>query len=414
MNEFLPTSMTGSQRLLLALLSSRPGTRPSGQEEVPWNDFLRLVGGLGLSPFVAYVLAQDPGGFPDSVRDQLLARGRANASLQLRRHAALRRIAGSLEEARIPLIILKGMALAYTAYPNPYCRSMTDVDLFVPRRKLESAVQVVGNLGFLETRVCFRQDCPAFASPDRLVYVEVKGALPSFEAFGMNSDSLWERSLPADLGGVRARVLCPEDSVQHLCLHLGPHDNYLSRLQSLLDLRFYLEKHGAEIDWQAVSDRSAQIGSSAWVHLTLWLVQELLGAPVPAEFFQSCPAPKRLDDLSRVATQHLLFVADLPMISSFVVLCAGGSFKERLDVLAGHWRAVGSGTNESHSPREVKLLGTGDYLRLLLRRMKFLIRSGAFRPSAWSAAAEYRVSRAHLLNLMNSEAQTLPPDRPAV
>lgn len=406
--------MTGSQRLLLALLSSRPGTRPSGQEEVPWNDFLRLVGGLGLSPFVAYILQQDPGGFPDSVRDQILDCGRANTLRQLRRHAALRRIAGSLDKARIPLIILKGMALAYIAYPNPYCRSMSDIDLFVPRADLESAVQVVRNLGFREVRVCFSQKGPAFASPDHLVYIEIHGSLPSFEEFGVDSDSLWDRSLSGNLGGIQVRVLCPEDFVEHLCLHVGPHHHYVSLLQQLLDLRFYLEKHGAEIDWQAVSDRSVQIGSSAWVYLTLWLAQELLGAPVPADFFQSCPVPKRLGDLSRVATQHLLSVFDLPMDSSFVKVCVGRSFKERWSALAEHWRAVRSRVSESHGPREAKLSGTGDYPRLFLRRMKFLIRSGALRSSAWSAAAEYQVSRAHLLNLMDSEAQILPRNPPAV
>jgi len=406
--------MTASQRLLLALLSSRPAIRPSGQEEVAWNDFLRLVGGLGLSPFVAYRLQQDPGGFPDSVREQILDWGRANTLRQLRRHAALRRIAGSLEEARIPLIILKGMALAYLAYPNPYCRSMSDIDLFVPRADLESAVQAMRNLGFQEVRVCFSQEGPAFASPDHLVYIEIHGSLPSFERFGVDSDFLWDRSLSQNLGGVQVRVLCPEDFVEHLSLHLGPHHHYVSLLQQLLDLRFYLEIHGAEIDWQAVSDRSVRVGSSAWVYLTLWLAQELLGAPVPAGFFQSCPPPKHLDELSRIATQHLLSVFDLPMDSSFVKVCVGSSFKERWRALAEHWRAVRSRVRDGHGPREAKSLGPGDFPWLFLRRMKFLIRSGALRSSAWSAAAEYQVSSSQLLNLMDSEAQILPRNRPAV
>ena len=395
--------MTAEQRLLLALLSSTPGTRPSGPEAIRWNDFLGLVGGLGLSPFVAYILQEDPRGFPDSVRDQILARGRANTMCQLRRHAALRRIARSLEEARIPLIILKGMALAYLAYPNPYCRFMSDIDLFVPRADLKRAVQLARNLGFRDSKNVFSQECPALVSLDRLVQIEIHGSLPSFARFRVDTDSLWDRSLSADMGGVQARVLCPEDFIQHLCLHIGPHDHYLSRLQGLLDFRFYLEKHGIEIDWQAVSDYSIQIGSSAWVYLTLWLAQELLGAPVPADFFQSCPAPKRLGDISRLATHHLLSVSDLPLASSFVKFCAGGSFKERLDAFAEHWPKVGSRVNDSHS-----------YFGFVLHRMKFFIRSGAFRPSAWRAAAEYQVSRARLLNLMDSEARISPPNRPAV
>jgi len=195
-----------------------------------------------------------------------------------------------------------------------------------------------------------------------------------------------------------------------LSLHIGPHHNYLGRLQELLDFRFYLEKHGAETDWQAVAERSQQIGSSAWVYLTLWLARELVGAPVPAAFFQSCPAPQSLADLCGVATQHLLSCSDLPMTSSFVKACSGGSFKKRLDALMEHWMAVGSRTDENANPREAEGLGRGDYFWLFLRRMRFMIRSGALRPSAWNAAAEYQASRAHLLNLMGREA--LPPGNP--
>jgi hypothetical protein len=413
MSEILPTPMTSSQRLLLALLSSKPAQHPSDQEEIRWNDFLRLAGGIGLAPFIAHVLQEDPRGFPDSVREQILASGRANAMRQLRRHAALKQIAGALDEARSPFIVLKGMALAYLAYPNPYCRSMSDIDLFVPRAELSRAVQAARDSGLVESRLSFRQECPAFASPDRLVHIEIHGSIPSMEEFGVDSATLWKRSLSADLGGIQVRVLCPEDFVQHLCLHIGPHHNYLSRLQELLDFRFYLEKHGAEMDWQAVSDRSVQIGSSAWVFLTLWLAQELLGAPVPAAFFQSCHAPKRLGDLSRVATQHLLSLSDLPMTSSFVKACAGGSFKERLGALAEHWRTAGSRVLVDQSPREAEAVETGDYLWLFLLRMRFLARSGALRRSAWKAAAEYQVSRAALLKLMDGEAQVFPPNPPA-
>ena len=120
--------MTCSQRLLLALLASRPGTLAREDDEIPWDDFLRLAGGLGLSPFVAYLLKQQPSGFPEPARKQLLDAGRANTLRQLRRHAVLRRIARSLDEAHTPFLVLKGMALAYIAYPNPHCRSMSDID----------------------------------------------------------------------------------------------------------------------------------------------------------------------------------------------------------------------------------------------------------------------------------------------
>ncbi len=403
MSEFLPTAMTSSQRLLLALLSCRPAAPFSGRENIRWDDFLRLAGGMGLAPFLAHVLQESPRALPDRVCEPILAAGRVNALRQLRRHAALRAIARSLDEARIPLIVLKGMALAYLAYPTPFCRSMSDVDLFVPRAEVKRAAELVAGCGFRESRNLFRQDCPPLVSSDNMVQVEVHGLLPSFEDLGAETDSLWSRSLPADLGGVQVRVLCPEDCIQHLCLHLGAHHHYLSRLLGLLDFRFYLEKYGGAVDWQALAGRSAQIGSSAWVYLTLSLARELLGAPVPQGFFQSCPAPKHLPELSRLATQHVLSLSDLPMASSFVRMCAGNSFKERWEAFADHWRGVGP-RQERQNGGEATALGVGGYSRLLLRRMKFLVRAGGLRPSAWSAAAKYQASRAQLLSLMHNQA----------
>ena len=404
-----PGSLTSSQRLLLALLASEPDSLAGHREGIQWDDFLRLAGGLGLAPFVAYLAQQQPCGFPEPVKKQLLEAGRTNAWRQLRRHAALRRIAESLDQAHIPFLVLKGMALAYIAYPDPYCRSMSDIDLLVPRAHLSGAVQAARDSGLVESRLSFRQECPAFASPDCVVHVELHGSVPSMEEFGVESGTLWERSVAADLGGIQAHVLCPEDFVQHLCLHIGPHHNCLSRLQALLDFRFYLEKYGAETNWQAVSTRSQQLGSAAWVYLTLWLARQLVGAPVPAAFFQSCPAPRRLDEVCGIATQHLLSLPDLPMTSSFVQTLSGVSFKKRLGALAEHWKAVGSRAREDARPPELEGLGGGEYLRLFLRRMRFMIRSGALRPSAWSAAAEYQASKAHFLDLMGSQVQA-PPD----
>jgi hypothetical protein len=424
MNEPQAASMTREQRLLLALLSAKSDDRPSSQDGIRWNDFLRLVGGLYLAPFAAYLLQEDCRGFPDSVRNRIVDSGRANTMRQMRRHAALRRIAQSLEQAHIPLIILKGMALAYLAYPNPYCRFMADIDLLVPRADLERAAQLSRDCGFHESRdvslmECLRPETEhresfVLLSSDGLAQVEIHAILPSLAEFGIDSASLWDRSVAADLGGVQVRVLCPEDFIQHLCLHIGPFHYYLSRLQGLLDFRFYLEKHSNQIDWQTVSDRSLQNGTSPWVYLTLWLARELVGAPVPADFFQICPAPKYLSDLSQLATHHLLYVSTLPMTSNFVKLFAARSFGERWNALAQHWSNVGSRAGGSHESRTSTWTWLRDYFKFVLHRLKFYVQAGTLRPSVWSAAADYQASRARLLHLMESEAHVLPPHRPAV
>ena len=416
--EPLTPSMTREQRLLFDLLSSKPAGRPGSQDAISWDDFLRLAVGLGLSPFLAYLLQEGSLELPDPVREQILERGRANTRRQLRRLAALRQIAAALEGARIPLMVLKGMALAYLAYPNPYCRSMADVDLLVRRADLEKAGELVCGLGFRETAEVdlmerFRPEnqprqCFSLVSSDGQVQVEIHAYLRSFAEFGINSDSLWDRSLLTSLGGVPVRVPCPEDFIQHLCLHIGAHDHYFGRLQGLLDFRFYLERYGKEMDWQAIADHSLRHGTSAWIYLTLWLAQELLGAPVPADFFQAYPAPKYLDDLIRLATYHLQYVPEVPVKSSFVKLFAARSSRERWRALAEHWSKAGPRVGGGQG-RKAKWTWLGDYFTFALHRLKFYVRAGILRPSVRNAAAECQASRARLLDLMASQgAGSLP------
>jgi len=53
-------------------------------------------------------------------------------------------------QLKIPVVILKGAALATTIYPNPALRPLSDIDLLIPRQHLEPAVQALKSLGYRE------------------------------------------------------------------------------------------------------------------------------------------------------------------------------------------------------------------------------------------------------------------------
>ena len=82
----------------------------------------------GVHPYLARCLERrlPPSAVPLEVREDLGRVGRAAAGRYLQRHAELGRVLAALGRAGTPVIVLKGMALAHTVYPDPSLRAMLD------------------------------------------------------------------------------------------------------------------------------------------------------------------------------------------------------------------------------------------------------------------------------------------------
>ena len=103
----------------------------SGQGNGPWNSF-----------------QPDPAAW-DWARQQI--RHRTGLSLALRQQA--RELTSRMQEAGLPVIVLKGCDFADRLYSHPSLRPFTDVDLLIPERILSETRQVFGQLGYLPVTV---------------------------------------------------------------------------------------------------------------------------------------------------------------------------------------------------------------------------------------------------------------------
>lgn len=121
---------------------------------------LATLGSRGLLALCAH-LAAESGLDVRGSRDQ---RARLDASLQAGRAASLRWQEGielALEAcARIDVVptLFKGADLAFHAYPAPGLRDMVDVDLLVPRQRLEEVGVVLAEVGFGEVHLSFSRE----------------------------------------------------------------------------------------------------------------------------------------------------------------------------------------------------------------------------------------------------------------
>jgi len=247
--------MTPRQWLADALRDDAAASSPWDGDIGPLLDAAQLEGVVAL---VADRLRRMPAG--DPVRDAFQQASRAAAIQGLLRDTECRRALALLEADGLPALLLKGTAVAWWLYAEPYLRTRADVDLlFASPAQTERAARVLRQHGFsggfhfgepahevtMRTRVAGSQplefdlhwslfNAPLFA-----------GVFPFEE--------LLADSIPLPGLAPTARGLSPPHAFIHACihraknLHFGPGD----RLKWLYDLHLMARcMSGAE--WERV------------------------------------------------------------------------------------------------------------------------------------------------------------------
>lgn len=90
--------------------------------------------------------AEDHPGFA-----QLARRARLQSQWELSHSAAVADLVSQFEEAEIPVLLLKGTALAYSVYPAPALRSRGDTDLLIEAKDRQRTAAVLAQAGFKST-----------------------------------------------------------------------------------------------------------------------------------------------------------------------------------------------------------------------------------------------------------------------
>ncbi len=101
-----------------------------------WQAILRKVERWGLAPLVYTNLRQvvQSGQVPKPVAERLRHLYHRDTIHGIARRELLRTTLLRFSEAGVPVIVLKGAALAALVYPSPALRPMRDIDLLVHRR----------------------------------------------------------------------------------------------------------------------------------------------------------------------------------------------------------------------------------------------------------------------------------------
>jgi hypothetical protein len=213
----------------------------------------------------------------------------AARSIRLRRD--LERLIDALSKAAIPVILLKGAALATSVYDHFTLRPMGDIDLLVKHGNLDRAREAVLAAGYLPAasgqsaewyRLNHHHDQPLH-SPDHQVTVELHfHIIPPGYPFPVPIDELWERAKPVRVGKCQALVLSPEDLLLHSCIHLAGINLVQGQLRGLIDVTTTIRRFQDSLRWPLLVQLALRYAAVAEVYHTLLLAREHTGAEVPA------------------------------------------------------------------------------------------------------------------------------------
>jgi hypothetical protein len=175
------------------------------------------------------------------------------------REAEYKRILECLAEANLSALLLKGSALAYWVYDQPWLRPCVDIDLlFASRDDAQKALDTLGKFGYTPV---------SRAVPGDLIYYELGcfravggtrvwadmhwniGGSPLF-ADRFSSDELFAASIPLPKLAANARAIGPIYAYLHNCTHraLELHHGTGDRLKWHYDLHLLARTFSAD-DW---------------------------------------------------------------------------------------------------------------------------------------------------------------------
>jgi len=245
MNRFgVPTPATGHAAAIAAF--GLPGSRrvlpPQPLTPANWRGLLSFVRAQRLTGLLASAVEHGALPVSEAQADELrhTATGSAHVALLLER--LLLDSAQRLAAAEIPFRVLKGAAVAHTAYPDPSMRSFGDIDLLVPGERFCDAVELFTAEGayrqFPEPRPGFYRRFGKGATMTMPSGLEVdlhRLFVPGPFGLGVELASLFSTATRFWLGNVTLEGLGADEQLLHACFHavLG---NATPRLTSVRDV----------------------------------------------------------------------------------------------------------------------------------------------------------------------------------
>ena len=192
-----------------------------------WTRLADVGAKAGLSPllFRGLPVADASLGIPQDVISRWLHDYLASKAWNDRLYQCLAQVLAVFNREGISAIVLKGVYLMDTLYPERAMRTVGDIDILLHPEDKARSMRIMEELGY----VCFTS--PFLKDPSQYGYSQPNSNVVVELHFQIDTDTqqepdilgFWERSQTIEINGQKARALTPEDLLVHLCLHLTHH-----------------------------------------------------------------------------------------------------------------------------------------------------------------------------------------------
>lgn len=268
-------------------------------DAIGWATLAADAEAHGLAPLTHVCLQSQRHVAPEATMQQLEALSLRHRMWHRERTIALAEILQAFERTSIDVLVLKGAAMAWSIYPSPALRPMSDIDLMVPDALACVAQQSLRRLGFAiqgNTPRRFGRHSHHLPIESRsqngvTISVEIhRDALSRDTRSSISMTNLTESPRSFAMNGTHALALGHVDTLRHLTHHLlEPSWNGRLRLIGLVDLLRYALTFHDQIDWQRLETPDAFVlNALRCLHHVIPLPAALVrysppgGSPIPA------------------------------------------------------------------------------------------------------------------------------------
>lgn len=265
----------------------------------------------------------------DAVREALTPVVRAAVARDLFVQRDLQHVTATLASAGVPALLLKGAALAYTVYPQPWMRPRIDTDLLVRHGDVPPASRALASMGYVRSDALSTGELVshqiAFERTDangvhHVIDLHWKVLNPQIVANALSFDDLWRESQAAPALGPAARVPPAIASLALACVHRLAHHQGNDRLIWLYDIKL-LAATLSQADWAALAELACARGIAGFCLDGLRSARASFWSELPSDVEQALATaaehePSRVFLERRVSKRDIL-VSDLKTLASW-------------------------------------------------------------------------------------------------
>ena len=275
---------------------------------IEWSKLLAILKFHWVIPFMYRKIGSLPAECrpPETIIDEMRQTFLLSCVSSLYMERQLREIIEAFREQGVPVLVLRGPALAFSLYPDPAVRPSGDLDLLVMPEKVVQSRGILENLGyrclakrFEFAKDFFREECFVdHKNQSNKLPVDLHWVHWELHPFYMGSkeaeiQDLFQRSWRVETPNLVFETLHPVDYLIHSAIHLVMIHRNEMRLSWIYDTALLAQHLQVPNDWERLQERSVAWRARLPLEQCLKMAQVWAGLDLPDGFddFSTWPPP---------------------------------------------------------------------------------------------------------------------------